>query len=291
MGMTSRLLPRAFHQAASRRQSCLEGGPLTLAASALALSLGCSGSSQEPRTANAQIVGVYHEDEAVESTGSLPRYFTVEVRSDGLWLDGQLVSALRVADVLADAAVDTRNRGAAVIFYTDGVSATAVLDQVARAGFTHVVVSGLSEDSFGDQAPTLEGAVSDESGSASDEAALAPSEESTPEDVTVKHYGLHIGGSSNSDEERARYLDPIGEHFDELMNCHLLANDRTVQASFGVDLLISAKGGRAKIQDYRTRLKGKDFQMCVLGVLGAIQFPAPERPTVVSYSVLFKPQR
>jgi hypothetical protein len=87
---------------------------------------------------------------------------------------------------------------------------------------------------------------------------------------------------------KEKYAGPIAKRFDDFRRCHLLAEERKQNASFGVDLLIGLKGGRAKIKDYRTSLKGKDFHLCVLGVFGDVSFPAPTRATVVSYSLLFK---
>ncbi len=266
---------------------------------------GCGASSQPEAVhpgsggspAYAQLDGEAPDD------GSLPRYLTLEVRADGLWLDGERVDTDELEERLRQGADDPTQRGVAVIFYSSESSAAQLLAAVARSGFTHVVISGLSADAFPDVAPVASAQVS--AAPTQDTGAPAqtpqPEPESEPEepveepapaavdDVIVKHYGLHIGGGPNTDEARAQYLDPIGKRLEDLKQCHVLAQQRKLQASFGVDLLIDEKGGRAKIKDYRTQLKGKDFQLCVLGVLGDIKFPAPGKPTVVSYSVLYKP--
>lgn len=250
--------------------------------------------------------------EATESDHeTLPRYYSLEVRSDGIWFDGDRVPLDRLDVALERAARDPSARGAALVFYADDPPASELLERLARAGFTHVVLSGLSPSVFSHAAsphtapaeplPTLGSA----SAAAEPEMPVplpppqpeptveAPKVEEVPSapvtDVEIKHYGLHIGGGPNSEAERRRYLAPIERRFEKLRECHLLANDRKMQASFGVDLLVGKGGGKAKIRDYRTQLKGRDFQACVLGVLGEISFPAPERATVVSYSVLFKP--
>ncbi len=271
----------------------------------LATASACSGGSKGATSPDGSI-GVSHgSDTEGDAAGALPRYYTIEVRSDGLWLDGQLVAADRVPQLLADAAGDTRNQGAAVILYTGEPPAGVVLDQIARAGFTHVVVSGLSANSFAGAGVPMQaneamaarsvsvndGAVAEPAKEEDDAESKLDGERASVSDVEVKHYGLHIGGGPNTDEARDRYLKPLARQFGKLQECHLLAKDRTIQASFGVDLLIGSKGGRPKIQDFRTRLKGKDFQMCVIGALGEVKFPTPERATVVSYSVLFKPTR
>lgn len=246
---------------------------------------------------------------------TLPRYYSLEVRSDGLWFDGERIAPDRLDATLERAARDPSARGAALVFYADDPPATELLERLARAGFTHVVLSGLSPSVFSRgatarDASALEPTLDSASAEAEPEMPVprpppppprpepvvqAPQVEEVEEapppvsDVEIKHYGLHIGGGPNSEAEKRRYLAPIERRFEALRECHLLANDRKVQASFGVDLLVGKGGGKAKIRDYRTQLKGRDFQACVLGVLGEVSFPAPERATVVSYSVLFKP--
>jgi hypothetical protein len=117
----------------------------------------------------------------------------------------------------------------------------------------------------------------------------APSEQPIPNDVSVRHYGLHIGGAKDIDGIKDSYLKPIEKHFEEFRRCHALAKNRGLKASFGVDLLLSPSGGVPKVKDYRTLIKGKDFQSCALGVFAQVRWPLPEKPTIISYSILFKP--
>jgi hypothetical protein len=289
--------------------------------------LGCSGATPEARDPADSPVGVAGvqldgEDPGPDDPGSLPQYFSLEVRSDGIWLDSKRVELNELDNVLARGAGDPRNRGVAVILYGTRPAIGEILERVARAGFTHVLVSGLSVDAFAAKpevtseggecaTPTATNAASTganvgdtvaadtapagdtaKAGDAAEPDQVESGSQPPPlEDVSVKHYGMHIGGGPNTEQAKARYLDPIERRFDELRNCHVLAKNRKVQASFGVDLLIGSQGGRAKIKDYRTQLSGKDFQMCVLGILGEVRFPVPERATVVSYSILFKPSK
>jgi hypothetical protein len=116
-----------------------------------------------------------------------------------------------------------------------------------------------------------------------------PASAPVPNNVEVKQLGLHVGGGPNDAATHALYAKPIERRFDDLKRCYPLAQGANKNASFGVDLLVPSKGGQAKIKDYRTVLGGKDFHLCVLGVFGGIEFPGPGKPTVVSYSVLFKP--
>lgn len=244
-------------------------------------------------------------DEA-QADEALPRYFTVELRASELsqgriTADGEAVPVKALPELLDAEAQNGAVRGAALVALP-GVGADQVLRvfrQLSDAGFSHVLVSGMPR---GDGSPRDAGPVASQfdgtSSKEGEEAALpeggvpedaAPQD--VPSDVIVKNIGLHVGGGPNSAENKARYGDPIAERFEEFRRCHLMASDRSRNASFGVDLLVGAKGGRAKINDYRTSLKGKDFHLCVLGIFGDVKFPAPPRPTVISYSLLFKPQR
>jgi hypothetical protein len=102
--------------------------------------------------------------------------------------------------------------------------------------------------------------------------------------------GLHIGGGPNVDATRRPILDAIEAHFDAFARCYALAEEQSTNSSFGVDLYVGIHGGIGEIRQFRTRLGGKDFQECVLDVFRRIELPAPpERPWVISYSLLFKP--
>jgi hypothetical protein len=82
-------------------------------------------------------------------------------------------------------------------------------------------------------------------------------------------------------------------NFGAFRRCHADVPEHTENASFGVDLLIPAAGGRAKVRETRTRLAGDGFKSCMLRVFQSIRFEAPPtaRPEIVSYSVVFKPVR
>jgi hypothetical protein len=256
---------------------------------------------------------------------SLPRYLSVELREDGPWVDGQRVSRVELARALRDAAGDPSIRGVAIVHQGGEISLQELLSEVAKAGLSHVVISGMIPEALGEgggvavaavdespkaqppapvetappvpatTAPVQPPAVPATAESAAAPASSAPSllpdaSEPPPDDVSVRHYGLHIGGIKDIEPIKDNYLKPIEKHFDEFRRCHALAKNRGLKASFGVDLLLSPSGGVPKVKDYRTLIKGKDFQLCALGVFAAVHWPLPEKPTVISYSVLFKPR-
>lgn len=260
---------------------------------------GCA-SSQTPAAAP----GMPDTEHAGDASGALPRYFSVTVSSAGLTALGQPVDEEQLRAWASREAQDPSVTGAAVTAES-GVSeaqALSVIGLLVRSGFEHVVFSsrdGLAVDVQAANASTEPVAEVEptslpaSSEPASPEPAPAPlvgadSDAEVP-NVEVKQLGLHIGGGPNNEEAHAVYANPIQRRFGELQRCYALATPTRKNASFGVDLLISNRGGTAKIKDYRTSLGGKEFHLCVLGVFGTVEFPARDNATMVSYSVLFKP--
>jgi hypothetical protein len=223
-------------------------------------------------------------------TEALPEFFWVEVSGNTLLASGTRVDAASLRTMALEEASAGRVRGAAL----------TLNDQTTeqQAGFRHVVVSsrvGLAAQppaSVGAAyAPTpevTEAPTSEPVQPVAEVATVAPSASGGPR-VEVKQMGLHIGGGPNDVEHHAVYADPISLRFEDIRQCYLLVQDNPKKASFGVDLLIPSKGGKAKIENYRTAIGGKDFHLCVLGVFGSIEFKGPGKATMVSYSVLFKP--
>lgn len=289
--------------------------------SSLALAVGCGGSTSEAKDPSDQ--ACKSDPSEVES---LPRYVSLDLREEGPWLDGKRVSAADLAALLRDAASDPSIRGVAIVHEGGELSLQNVLHEVAKAGITHVVISGMLPESVGQggvvplgpernvsfdespPAPSAEPVVSAErpaaapapasasapapvvaAAPAASDAVAPTSEQPIPNDVSVRHYGLHIGGAKDIEGIKDSYLKPIERHFDEFRRCHALAKNRGLKASFGVDLLLSPAGGIPKVKDYRTLIKGKDFQACALAVFAQVRWPLPEKPTIISYSVLFKP--
>lgn len=286
----------------------------SLAALVLCSSLAaCGGSTKQAENPQGGGAGVTPFEEVTGFDGpagdqpptALPRYFAVEVDGEGQLVLGLPVDLDALAHQAAREAQDARNVGAAVVV-TAAVPrqrVTAVVDLLLDAGFSHLVLSSRggawSKLMPSASATEVAGATSAEVPEAETlvEPEIAPTTpvpesatlEDIPTNVEVKQMGVHIGGGPNTEEAHAAYADPISKRFDEFKRCYPLAQGAGRNASFGVDLLINSRGGTAKIKDYRTALGGKDFHLCVLGVFGTIEFPAPERATVVSYSLLFKP--
>jgi hypothetical protein len=249
---------------------------------------------------------------AGETPGTLPRYFAVELTPERMSALGQEQTLDQLRERATVEAADPTLRGATVVAEA-GVSEDQVVEVVrllVRAGFRHVVYSGRSglfieASGAGDEQeavstapaplpvePALAPSPAEVSASSSAQT-LSPEPDEplpVPDNVEVKQLGLHVGGGPNDEPTHALYSNPITPRFDELARCYPLAQGASKSASFGVDLLIASRGGKAKIKDYRTVLAGKDFHLCVLGVFGSVEFPAPGKPTMVSYSVLFKPR-
>src|SRR5690606_2434723 len=265
---------------------------------------GCA-SSQTPAVAPGMPERAASEDGA----GALPRYFSVTISTNGgLLALGQPTDERQLQAWATQEAQDASVAGAAVTAEA-GVAesqALAVITLLVRSGFKHVVFSSRDglvlappPSSLGPVVAPSEvpPAVVPVVPASEPEANPAPEPEPEPAPlastsaprVEVKQLGLHIGGGPNNEREHAVYATPIQRRFGELQQCYALATPTRNNASFGVDLLISTRGGTAKIKDYRTSLGGKEFHLCVLGVFGSVEFPARDKATVVSYSVLFKP--
>ena len=105
--------------------------------------------------------------------------------------------------------------------------------------------------------------------------------------------GLHLAAEANREPHRRQLLKLFERNFGAFRRCHADVPEHTDNASFGVDLLIPAAGGRAKVRETRTRLPGDGFRTCMLRVFQSIRFEPPPtaRPEIISYSVVFKPVR
>jgi hypothetical protein len=101
---------------------------------------------------------------------------------------------------------------------------------------------------------------------------------------------MHIGGGPNDAATKAPIAKSVEPHFPEFNRCFALVDDPKHGGDFGVDLLIEADGGKAKVTAPRTRLKGAGFEDCVVNVFKSIDFQKPRfGKTVVSYSLQFAP--
>jgi hypothetical protein len=117
-------------------------------------------------------------------------------------------------------------------------------------------------------------------------ASAEPTPETPPKRVIVRNIGLHIGGGPNDAATKAPFKKAIEAAFDEFARCHERAE--TDNGTFGVDLLVSAQGGKAEVSAPRTSMRGDAFRQCVVAAFGAVEFGAPKRgATRLSYSLAF----
>jgi hypothetical protein len=121
---------------------------------------------------------------------------------------------------------------------------------------------------------------------------LPGGEEPTPDkalpELRIEPLGMHIGGGTNSPEEKAPFHHALEREFPALLQCYRLADDPWTGGSFGIDIKIPRAGGAPKVEQPRTRIHGAGFQDCMLAAFGRVQFEKPKLgPTVLSYSVLF----
>jgi hypothetical protein len=117
-------------------------------------------------------------------------------------------------------------------------------------------------------------------------------EEPTPDkalpELSVAPLGMHIGGGTNTPEEKAPFHRAIERQFPAFLACYRLVDDPWGGGSFGVDLKIGRHGGPPTLEQPRTKIRGAGFKECMVDAFGKVQFDKPKAgPTVVSYSVMF----
>lgn len=130
-------------------------------------------------------------------------------------------------------------------------------------------------------------------------APLPGGEEPTPDkalpELRVEPLGMHIGGGTNTPEEKAPFHRALERQFPAFLECYRAVEDPWTGGSFGVDIKIARAGGAPTVEQPRTRIRGATFRDCMLAAFGRVQFEKPKAgPTVLSYSVMFtlgKPTR
>lgn len=110
--------------------------------------------------------------------------------------------------------------------------------------------------------------------------------------VTLQTVGLRVSGSGGTEAERAALVQAFERNFERFRACYPLAEGRDQNASYGVDLHVPRAGGNARVRDVRSRLTGERFRQCMERAFTAIKLAPPSsgQDTMVSYSVLFKPE-
>jgi hypothetical protein len=107
--------------------------------------------------------------------------------------------------------------------------------------------------------------------------------------VKVATIGMHVGGGPYDDITKEPMKRSVEPHFAELARCwkHVAKQQPT---DVGVDLVIEAAGGRARVSNPRTSAIGEGFVPCVVAFFEGVDFEKPKNgKTVVSYSVRFTP--
>lgn len=235
-------------------------------------------------------------------SGSLPRQFSVEVGPGGVLVaDGSHLAAASELERWAQRALAAARYSGAVVFgdeARDGAVISDAVERLQRAGFAEVrrvgraapaELSALAKVG----APPL--IAERRAPSAAPALAVAPVVPRAPAvsqaPVSLQTVGLHVDGLLNREPHRSRLVRAFEREFAAFRRCHERAERHDEGASFGVDLLIPKAGGRGKVRQTRTRLSSKAFRGCMHGAFESIRFAPPpsERPEIVSYSVLFKP--
>jgi hypothetical protein len=120
------------------------------------------------------------------------------------------------------------------------------------------------------------------------DAAASPAE--APIRVKVVTIGMHVGGGPYDEITKEPIRRSVEPHFAELARCwkHV---PQPHQADVGVDLVIEAAGGRAKVSNPRKTIEaGEAFIPCIVAFYEGVDFQRPKSgKTVVSYSVRFLP--
>jgi hypothetical protein len=104
-------------------------------------------------------------------------------------------------------------------------------------------------------------------------------------EVRVKSYGLHIGGGLEQDREPV--LRTLEHSFPRFLACYPLVEEAGKEGTFGVDLVVPTEGGRPRVDQPRTGLRGEAFKACMLKVFETLKFKPQRRATAVSYSLKF----
>ncbi|MGE0322771.1 MAG: hypothetical protein AB7K71_16470 [Polyangiaceae bacterium] len=219
---------------------------------------------------------------------------TVSMQSTGFAIDGTtVVSAQAVADELGRRNVETP---IAVRIETPESTPLGdvadLLDRLRAKGIIDIAIVALGPESAASKPVASASAAPPPADTEPPEPTPPPPKppkdvESLPE-VVVKNIGLHVGGGSNTDAEKAPFKEAVEKHFDELRACYKQVEDPLKGGIFGVDLKIGRAGGHPDVSQPRTSMKGQGFRDCVIGVFKSVEFEKPPKgPTVISYSVRF----
>lgn len=108
-------------------------------------------------------------------------------------------------------------------------------------------------------------------------------------ELSIKSFGLHIGGSAADAAARADFLKALEASTPSYLDCYRTIDEPGRTGTFGADLTVGGNGGKPRVGKPRTKLPGQSFQACMVRVLEGVSFPRTPsgRAVVVSYSVKF----
>jgi hypothetical protein len=110
-----------------------------------------------------------------------------------------------------------------------------------------------------------------------------------PPRVKLATIGMHVGGGPYDEPTKEPMKRSVEPRFADLARCWRYVT-KPAPTDFGVDLVIEASGGRAKVSNPRTSVTSEGFVPCVVAFFESVDFERPRNgKTVVSYSVRFTP--
>lgn len=100
---------------------------------------------------------------------------------------------------------------------------------------------------------------------------------------------MHVGGAAKDTELRREVQRTLERGFPRFLDCYRLVEEPGSEGTFGADLRVAGEGGRAKVEQPRTKLRGEAFRGCMIKAFESTRFDPPSsgRALVVSYSVKF----
>jgi hypothetical protein len=107
-------------------------------------------------------------------------------------------------------------------------------------------------------------------------------------ELRVKSFGLHVGGSKD-EEQKKQVQRTLERGYPRYLDCYRLIDAPGSEGTFGADLRVPVEGGKAKVEQPRTKLRGEPFRACMIKAFESARFEPPSsgRALVVSYSVKF----
>ncbi len=105
----------------------------------------------------------------------------------------------------------------------------------------------------------------------------------------MKSFGLHVGGSARDAAAREDFLRALEKAKWRYLDCYREIDQPGSVGTFGADLTVGGEGGKPRVGKPRTKLRGAEFQRCMVHALESVSFGRPPsgRSVVVSYSVKF----